>query len=242
MAHALKDPKVDFKQLEEEKIKDAIRTDFILSAEISVISLGVVADEPFMTRLGVLVTIAAIVTIGVYGLFAGIIKLDDAGLALTKKASGAAQATVRVILAAAPWLMRFLSIAGTAAMFLVGGGIISHAIPFLHQINESLVDGMAQPWLTLTARGRCGILGPRFEGDLCHAQRPILRCSRRLRGAQPPLLAGRVGRESVRRQVVRTDRGPGDAARVQCRDHVHRRRNDARHACDPGPGTDRYRP
>ncbi len=156
---ALKDPKVDFKQLEKDKINGAIRTDFILSAEIIVISLGVVADEPFMTRLGVLVAIAAIVTIGVYGLVAGIVKLDDAGLALAKKSSTLAKKLGGGILTAAPWLMRFLSIAGTAAMFLVGGGIISHAVPALHHINEGLIEGMAQPWSTLTGMGWTALVG-----------------------------------------------------------------------------------
>jgi len=156
---ALADPDVDFVALEKEKIKGAIRTDFILSAEIIVISLGTVADKPFVTQLGVLLAIAAIITVGVYGLVAGIVKLDDAGRALAQKTNNGLQTIGNGILAFAPWLMRFLSIAGTAAMFLVGGGIVSHGIPALHHINEALAEGMAQPWLTLTNMAWTGAVG-----------------------------------------------------------------------------------
>jgi predicted DNA repair protein MutK len=156
---ALVDPKADFVAIEKDKIKGAIRTDFILSAEIIVISLGTVADKPFATQLGVLVAIATLVTIGVYGLVAGIVKLDDVGQALSQKAHRVASAFGRGMLAFAPWLMRFLSIAGTAAMFLVGGGIVSHGVPALHHINEALVEGMAQPWATLTGMGWTALVG-----------------------------------------------------------------------------------
>ncbi len=156
---ALTDPAVDLVALEKDKIKGAIRTDFILSAEIIVISLGTVADKPFATQLGVLIAIATLVTVGVYGLVAGIVKLDDAGLALASASSALAQKLGNALLTLAPWLMRFLSIAGTAAMFLVGGGIISHAIPALHHINQALVEGMSQPWLTLTSMGWTAVVG-----------------------------------------------------------------------------------
>jgi predicted DNA repair protein MutK len=156
---ALVDPKVDFVALETQKIKGAIRTDFILSAEIIVISLGTVADRPFATQLGVLLAIAAIMTVGVYGLVAGIVKLDDGGLALAKKPGRASRTIGNGILTVAPWLMRVLSIAGTAAMFLVGGGIISHGIPALHHFNDHLVEGMAQPWATLSSMGWTGLVG-----------------------------------------------------------------------------------
>jgi len=159
LQQALVDPKVDFVALEKQKIKGAIRTDFILSAEIIVISLGTVADRPFVTQLGVLLAIAAIMTVGVYGLVAGIVKLDDGGLALAKKPGRASRAIGNGILTLAPWLMRLLSIAGTAAMFLVGGGIISHGIPVLHHLNEHLVEGMAQPWSTLTGMGWTALVG-----------------------------------------------------------------------------------
>jgi uncharacterized protein len=119
--------------LESGKIKGAVRTDFILSAEIIVISLGTVADREFAVRLGVLAGIGALMTVGVYGLVAGIVKLDDAGLRLSRMASATPAALGRAILYAAPWLMKFLSVAGTAAMFLVGGGILVHGV---HVVGE----------------------------------------------------------------------------------------------------------
>jgi len=146
LQRALADPAVDLVALEKDKIKGAIRTDFILSAEIIVIALGTVAQAPFGTRVAVLVGIALLMTVGVYGLVAGIVKLDDAGLYLSRMPgdSGAARllrALGGAILRAAPWLMKALSVAGTAAMFLVGGGILTHGIPPLHHAIESLLAG-----------------------------------------------------------------------------------------------------
>ncbi len=131
---AIADPAVDMVAFEKEKVKGAVRTDFILSAEIVVISLGTVAEATFAQRVGTLSAIAVIMTVGVYGLVAGIVKLDDAGLALSKKSSHAARAFGAGILRAAPWLMKGLGIAGTIAMFLVGGGILSHGIPGMHDL------------------------------------------------------------------------------------------------------------
>jgi predicted DNA repair protein MutK len=139
LTQALVDPAVDLLAVERDKVKGAIRTDFILSAEIVVIALGTVSDQPFATQLGVLIGIALVMTIGVYGLVAGIVKLDDAGAYLSRRASGAARAAGAAILKTAPWLMKALSVAGTAAMFLVGGGILSHGIAPLHHLSESLV-------------------------------------------------------------------------------------------------------
>lgn len=136
---------------ERRKIRGAIRTDFVLSAEIVVITLGAVAGEPFGKRLAVLVAIALLMTAGVYGLVAAIVKLDDAGLALSRRPGDAARALGRAILAAAPWLMRFLSIAGTAAMFLVGGGILVHALPWLHHASESLTHSLPEALEPLAA-------------------------------------------------------------------------------------------
>lgn len=130
-------PAVDLVAFEKDKIKGAVRTDFILSAEIIAITLGTVAGAPFGQQVAVLSGIAVIMTIGVYGLVAGIVKLDDLGLWLTGKASGAARAVGKGILRAAPWLMKGLSIAGTAAMFLVGGGILVHGVPPLHHAVEA---------------------------------------------------------------------------------------------------------
>jgi len=136
LRQALADPAVDMRDLERDKIRGAIRTDFILSAEIIVITLGTVATAAFTRQLGVLVAISLLMTVGVYGLVAGIVKIDDAGLWLSHRASAAARALGRFLLGLAPWLMKSLSVAGMAAMFLVGGGILVHSIPALHHLIE----------------------------------------------------------------------------------------------------------
>ncbi|MES2898351.1 MAG: DUF808 domain-containing protein [Pseudomonadota bacterium] len=135
LVKALSDPAVDLVAVEKDKIKGAVRTDFILSAEIIVISLGTVATAAFAKQVGVLVTISIIMTVGVYGLVAGIVKLDDAGLYLSKKANSGAQLLGRALLATAPRLMKLLTIVGTAAMFMVGGSILVHGLPFLHHFS-----------------------------------------------------------------------------------------------------------
>lgn len=158
---AVSDPGVDLVAFEQKKIKGAIRTDFILSAEIIVITLGVVADADFVTRLSVLVGVALAITIGVYGLVAGIVKLDDLGLWLTQKAGSAAQAVGRAILAAAPWLMRGLSVLGTIAMFLVGGGIVAHGIGPVHHAIEhwaAQAGGLVGSLLPTLLNGLIGIV------------------------------------------------------------------------------------
>ena len=135
--NALADPAVDLVAVEKDKIKGAVRTDFILSAEIIAITLGTVQDSAFITQVSVLSGIAILMTVGVYGLVAGIVKLDDAGLYLSQK-TGALRSLGLGILATAPWLMKTLSVVGTAAMFLVGGGILTHGIPALDHAIESL--------------------------------------------------------------------------------------------------------
>jgi predicted DNA repair protein MutK len=157
-------PAVDLVAFEKDKIKGAVRTDFILSAEIIVIALGTVATAPFMQQVAVLVGIAILMTVGVYGLVGGIVKLDDLGLWLSQKTSSAAQALGRGLLAAAPWLMKFLSVAGTAAMFLVGGGILVHGIAPLHHAIEGAGAAVAQGalgglWQALTTNGLNGVAG-----------------------------------------------------------------------------------
>ena len=147
LKRALLDPAVDLVALEKDKIKGAIRTDFILSAEIIVITLGTVAGAAFGTRLAVLVGIALLMTVGVYGLVAGIVKLDDGGLLLTRASGDNGWARFkrmlgRGILRGAPWLMKGLSVAGTVAMFLVGGGILTHGIKPLHEVIEHLLAGV----------------------------------------------------------------------------------------------------
>ncbi|MGH1438964.1 MAG: DUF808 domain-containing protein [Cellvibrionaceae bacterium] len=143
LVQAVEDEKVDLVAFEQEKIKGAIRTDFILSAEIIVISLGVVSSEPFITQVGVLSTIAILITVGVYGLVAGIVKLDDFGLYLSRKANIVQQKLGLWLVSAAPILMKGLSVFGTLAMFLVGGGIVSHNIESLHHLSGSLTQVVA---------------------------------------------------------------------------------------------------
>jgi predicted DNA repair protein MutK len=146
LRQALQNPAIDLRTVEKDKIKGAIRTDFILSAEIIVIALGTVAAQTFGMRVAVLVGIALLMTVGVYGLVAGIVKLDDAGAHLLGRTGNGivprlARAFGSGILWFAPWLMKLLSVAGTAAMFLVGGGILAHGIPW---IEHSLADVSAR--------------------------------------------------------------------------------------------------
>ncbi|OIG17327.1 hypothetical protein A7N09_31060 [Acinetobacter baumannii] len=136
----LETEELDLATFEKEKIKGAVRTDFILSAEIVVITLGTVATATLMTKLSVLSVIAVVMTIGVYGLVGMIVKIDDLGLYLTEQSTSFKQTIGRGLLAFAPILMKLLSIVGTIAMFLVGGGIINHTIPLLHHLTEDTVD------------------------------------------------------------------------------------------------------
>ena len=139
---AVQDANVDMVAFEKDKIRGAIRTDFILSAEIIVISLGTVAAKPLPVQLGVLVAIALAMTVGVYGLVGAIVKLDDLGLHLARPGSGRRRAALgRAIVAFAPRLLKALSIAGTAAMFLVGGGILVHGIGPLHHALQAYSGG-----------------------------------------------------------------------------------------------------
>ena len=132
------DESIDLVAFEKDKIRGAIRTDFILSAEIVVISLGVMTAATFMTKAAALSAIAIMMTVGVYGLVALIVKLDDMGIYLVNQSSAYRQAMGRTILAFAPKLMKFLSFAGTLAMFLVGGGILVHGVNILHHQAQDL--------------------------------------------------------------------------------------------------------
>ena len=143
LAEALTNPAIDLVAFEKDKIRGAVRTDFVLSAEIIAITLGTVASASFATQVAVLTGIALIMTVGVYGIVAGIVKLDDAGLYLSRKSGESAgvrmqRAIGEWVLRAAPYLMKGLSIAGTAAMFLVGGGILTHGIPAAHHLIEAI--------------------------------------------------------------------------------------------------------
>ncbi|UWF50964.1 DUF808 domain-containing protein [Pseudomonas sp. N3-W] len=138
MVDAVAHPATDLVAYEQDKIKGAIRTDFILSAEIIAITLGTVADATLTQQVIVLSGIAIVMTIGVYGLVAGIVKLDDLGLWLTHKPGQMAKRIGGAILRAAPYMMKSLSVIGTAAMFLVGGGILTHGVPVVHHWIESV--------------------------------------------------------------------------------------------------------
>lgn len=145
LAKALANPATDVVALEKSKIRGAVRTDFILSAEIIAITLGTVQGTSITTQLTVLSTIALVMTVGVYGLVAGIVKLDDGGLYLSKLEGAGALPLLwrglgRGILVTAPWLMKSLAIAGTAAMFLVGGGILTHGLTPLDHAIEAITE------------------------------------------------------------------------------------------------------
>jgi predicted DNA repair protein MutK len=163
---ALVDPNADLIAIERDKIKGAVRTDFVLSAEIIAITLGTVAEAAFATRVAVLVGVALLMTVGVYGFVAGIVKLDDAGLALVRTPGEGGLAAARrragaALLRFAPWLMKFLSVAGTAAMFLVGGSILLHGIaPLRHAIEAAVAgwNGVAAWFATTLADGATGVV------------------------------------------------------------------------------------
>ncbi len=140
----LSDSSVDLVAMEKDKIKGAIRTDFILSAEIVVITLGSIQEADLMSQILILSGLSVAFTVGVYGLVAAIVKMDDFGLYLLRKSLTGSFNTAqrlggRFMLTAAPALMKFLSVAGTIAMFLVGGGILTHSIGFLHHIAEAFI-------------------------------------------------------------------------------------------------------
>lgn len=156
LMQALADPSVDLVALEKDKIKGAIRTDFVLSAEIIAITLGTVQNSGWATQLAVLSGVAFVMTVGVYGLVAGIVKIDDLGLHMSRlpvKGGRWKQNLGLWLLDMAPWLMKTLSVVGTAAMFLVGGGILSHGLPFVHHavesVSQAFVEGVGVAGTTL---------------------------------------------------------------------------------------------
>ena len=166
LMQALADPQVDLLALERDKVKGAIRTDFVLSAEIIAITLGTVQSSTWQTQLAVLSGIAVAMTFGVYGFVAGIVKIDDAGLYLSRRPGAGAwgslqQALGRGLLHAAPWLMKALAVVGTAAMFLVGGGILVHGFGFLHHVVEAMLAQHSGPgmWQTLLSAAADGLTG-----------------------------------------------------------------------------------
>ncbi len=165
LTQAVADPAVDMVAFERAKIKGAIRTDFILSAEIVAITLGIVAESSLTQQLAVLSIVAVAITIGVYGLVAAIVKMDDAGLALSQRPHAGVQAMGRALLAAAPRLMKALSVLGTLAMFLVGGGILMHGIPHAqewahHAVQASAPAAASVGWLMSSlSTGLDGLVG-----------------------------------------------------------------------------------
>lgn len=150
LVNAIENETVDMVQFEKDKIKGAVRTDFVLSAEIIVITLGVIKNMPLMQQLTVLIGISLIMTIGVYGFVGAIVKLDDVGLWLTRKTSALAQTLGQFFLWLMPVLMKVLAFVGTLAMFLVGGSIIAHNLPHafgLHHLYEMVAHNVPT-WLT----------------------------------------------------------------------------------------------
>ncbi len=162
---ALDNPAVDLVALEKDKIKGAIRTDFVLSAEIIVISLGTVATATFTKQASVVTAIAIIMTVGVYGLVAGIVKLDDLGLHLLQKTSKSARAFGHGIMWFAPKLMKTLAIVGTAAMFMVGGGILVHGFPWLAHAVDGFIANWG--WMKVVASTLVDALAGVVAGAIC---------------------------------------------------------------------------
>ena len=161
VARVLAEPAADPMVLERDKIKGAIRTDFILSAEIIIIALGTVAAAPLLTRIGVLTAVAVLMTVAVYGFVAMIIKLDDLGWWLQRRGGRLAELAGGILLGTAPRLMRFLTVAGTAAMFLVGGGIMVHGVPVLAHSLEALVAPLGPlvgPIATMVGNALAGVV------------------------------------------------------------------------------------
>ena len=166
LVQAMVDTDKDVLAMEKDKIKGAVRTDFILSAEIIAITLGTVQSQPITTQITVLTTIAIVMTVGVYGLVGGIVKIDDFGLHLTRKVGNSPRMRIkrslgRGILVAAPYLMKALSVVGTIAMFLVGGGILTHGIPAIHHWVETISHGLAgwlQTVVSLSVDAATGLL------------------------------------------------------------------------------------
>ncbi len=186
LVQAMADSKKDMLTIEKEKIKGAIRTDFILSAEIIAITLGIVQNSPLMEQIMVMTGIAMMMTVGVYGLVAGIVKIDDLGLRLTRKVGNSFRARYkrsigRGILVAAPYMMRALSVVGTIAMFLVGGGILTHGFPAIHHWAETVSQSLAgwlQTAVSLSVDAVTGLLvGALVLGGVTLAKRVLRKSS-----------------------------------------------------------------
>lgn len=159
---AIAEPKVDMVEFERKKIRGAVITDLVLSGEILVLALATVASEPLLEQFLTLVVVSLIITFAVYGFVAGIVRMDDVGLRLVTSTRTIGKALGRFLLWFAPVLMRVLAVVGTIAMWLVGGGIYTHGLPFLHHMSETVIGtvssvAVAGPALAVAA-------SPLFDG------------------------------------------------------------------------------
>lgn len=189
---------------EKRKVKGAIRTDFVLSAEIIAITLGTVAGATFSQQVIVLCGIAVVMTLGVYGIVAGIVRLDDLGLYLSRKGSALARSLGGGIVRAAPYLMKTLSIVGTVAMFMVGGGILTHGLPPVHHLFED--------WASYTTV--VPTFGHILQGGSGSAERGV-RAGGRRRGAGGGVGAGRGTRAFQGMMKSLAPRGAGRCRRFK---------------------------
>ncbi|MGB3383937.1 MAG: DUF808 domain-containing protein [Marinomonas sp.] len=157
--------------LEKTKVRGAIRTDFVLSSEIIVIALGTVNGQPLLTQAVVVSLIALLVTVGVYALVGLIVRLDDIGLHLIQSKAALVKVIGSGILKSAPWVIRLLSIVGTIAMFLVGGGIVVHGLPALHHLAQEAVSGeiTQQPFISMILNTGISLLVGLLLGTLVTA-------------------------------------------------------------------------
>lgn len=170
-----KKSEAELKAFEKNKIRGAIRTDFILSAEIIAITLGAVAGQGIGMQFLVLTIIAVMITVGVYGLVAGIVKLDDGGLYLTRQDNALAQRLGGWILWLAPYLMKTLSVLGTIAMFLVGGGILVHGVPPVYEALHHFTESFGGLLATLLPTLLNGIIGVVAGALLVLVLTPVIR-------------------------------------------------------------------
>ncbi|WP_116826494.1 MULTISPECIES: DUF808 domain-containing protein [Pseudomonas syringae group] len=159
---AIAEPKVDMVEFERKKIRGAVITDLVLSGEILVLALATVASEPLLEQFLTLVVVSLIITFAVYGFVAGIVRMDDVGLRLVTSTRTIGNASGRFLLWFAPVLMRVLAVVGTIAMWLVGGGIYTHGLPFLHFMSETVVGTVSS---VAVAGPALAVLGaPLFDG------------------------------------------------------------------------------
>lgn len=182
LQEALEKPDTDLRAVEKEKIRGAIRTDFVLSAEIITITLGTVTGHSIGMQFLVLSLVAVMITLGVYGLVAGIVRLDDGGLYLTRQDSELAQRAGRGILWLAPWMMKTLSVLGTIAMFLVGGGILIHGVPPAYDALHHFAEGLGEPLATVTPFLADGIFGVLAGALLLAVLTPVINAWQNRRG------------------------------------------------------------